>query len=192
MSLRDESADQIRQAVASISADLRTIQRQGGQGQLTPGPRFHLGGQFRGFDAERQSLQVRIHNDTYHYPLTQYDGAWLPFPNTSVLIFSEDTTEGMRPLLVAIDRGGRRIPPAPLIAMTVKALHPVQGLVTVHHPDWGMVRLNAPAGMLTAHSPKLGGLLHCRVVEALPHYYFVPMDLHPMGYDRIELLRMTR
>lgn len=62
-------------------------------------------GKYIDFDEENQSLEILVEGDTRYYSLEDYYSKYLPFPDTTVVIFSEDGSKGDIAKIFATNKG---------------------------------------------------------------------------------------
>ncbi|WP_198304747.1 hypothetical protein [Arcobacter vandammei] len=62
-------------------------------------------GKYIDFDEENQSLEILVEGNTRYYSLEDYYSKYLPFPDTTVVIFSEDGSKGDIAKIFATNKG---------------------------------------------------------------------------------------
>lgn len=67
--------------------------------------KLFLKGKYIAFDEDSQFLEILVEGETRYYSLEDYYSRYLPFPDTTVVIFSEDGSQGDVAKIFAINKG---------------------------------------------------------------------------------------
>ena len=160
-------------------------------------PEISLRGTFVDYLEREQALKIQIGHNAVFYPLSYYDGAWLPMPHQQVQISltseelpqraMSDSNRGIRasipddaaPVITAYGRNGRAIPPAPRIKLKVDSYNPAEGVLV--GIDAGGYRqelmLSEEFHSLYDSDFAYGQKVAFRRVSIPPRDYFVPISL---------------
>lgn len=180
----------LTQEIAALKA--RIEQQQGEmtrrfENSLNVGQRLYLRGMYRGFDAVRQSLQLTIEGREHYYPLTAYEGAWLPMPDTLALVFQSDADSDHARIL-GFENQGRMIPPARRLTLKLLGVDSLRNECLIEHPHYGRIRVTLPAQ--NSGSWKTGMQVSVKEIEAMPEVLLVP-DPGPQSSFHSTVCRKT-
>jgi hypothetical protein len=68
-------------------------------------PKLFVKGKFISFDEQNQSLEILVHGDVNYYSIEDYYSQYLPFPDSTVVIFSKYQTNGNKAKIFAMKKG---------------------------------------------------------------------------------------
>ena len=175
-------------------------------------PRLTLRGIFMGFDEETQTLEVRMPGepDDYYYPLSHYDGEWLPIPGQQVIITRSSrgaplwgrrsragkAASNTWPRIIGFSRYGASIPPAPVLSYKVEEYDCSTRALRVRAASGEELQLTLPETFDDLYDPdiRFGEVLHFRVIDVFPGRYYIPIEIptEPDNAERYaEILSLT-
>jgi hypothetical protein len=163
---------------------------------LIAAPRLTLHGFFVGFHADTQTLEIRIPGESEHYfyPLSHYDGEWLPIPGQQVIVTRssrgaplwglrtrehENTTSATWPRIIGFTRGGQSIPPAPVASLKVIEYNCAERTLRLRSAADEELVLTLPGAFDAIYDPdiRFGQVLHFRMIDVFPGRYYIPIQL---------------
>lgn len=68
-------------------------------------PKLFVKGKFISFDEQNQSLEILVNGDVSFYSIEDYYSQYLPFPDSTVVIFSKYQTNGNKAKIFAMKKG---------------------------------------------------------------------------------------
>lgn len=165
--------------------------------QIAAPPRIYLRGYYESFDPLDQTLQIQISGSTEHYPLSCYNGAWLPMPRQQVVITrthgfaparsamdfdgAEDADRRARergaPQITAFAAHGKAIPEAPRVRYSVEGYSPREGQLRLRDTAAQVQFLKMPEEFARYYNPDIrnGQTMEFRIVRVPPKRYFIPL-----------------
>jgi hypothetical protein len=202
----DAISDLSRQ-VEQLALALRSTQQKAlSLDQMSAPPRIGLHGQFEHFDPGHQALAVKLPGEPHihWYPLSYYDGEWLPIPGQQVMITrtrrgaparaagprprapEPHIVRGTRssaagilgsPRIIGFGERGTAIPPAPVETLQVVAYDYRNRTLQVHRSGQPHCTLRLPPGFERFYDPDIrhGQRVRCRVIDVYPGRYYVPL-----------------
>jgi hypothetical protein len=191
-------AKRLSSELDEISRTVRTLKkRMLSTEKLAATPRNFLWGIFEDFDAETQTIRVRIGSDLVFYPLSYYDGEWLPMPGQAIIVAMTRRGAPQRarlarsqvrgggadvavcaPRIIGFTRRGIAIPGAPVLQCRVEEYVPEERFVVVRNAAGKRWTMRLPERYASIYDPDLrhAQVLAFRVIDVPPTKYFIPLE----------------
>jgi hypothetical protein len=134
--------------------------------------RIYLNGTFNAFHASSQLLEIRLEKGIFYYPLKDYEGEYLPVPDSQVLIFQSGIPGQSRILIKAFEHGGRAIAPSKRLNLKVAGLDLQSAELVLQHPLYGQIRVMIPETLMLQSRWARGQFIRVKEIEAVPHTYW--------------------
>lgn len=134
-------------------------------------PTLYVKGKFIHFHEENQALEILVNGEHRYYPLNTYYSSHLPFPDSTVLIFSEIKSDGSVPQIIATIQGEIE-QFAEHHSFVFKGIQKTQAVF--HSKTLGYLYFSAPLEVLQEHTIKIDDKVKFRKIHWGITQYFIP------------------
>lgn len=150
-------------------------------------PTLFIKGKYLRFHKDNQALEILVHGENRFYSLANYYSEYLPFPDSTVVIFSEKQSGGKKPVIVSMNKGELEY----FAKMEKFIFHGVRkGNAVFKHHLHGYLDFVIPENLNIFKGIKIGQKLKFREVKHGVQSYFIPCDHDFYGsYNRFEILK---
>lgn len=150
-------------------------------------PKLFIKGKFISFDKDNQTLQILVNGDIRFYSINNYYSEYIPFPDTTVVIFSEVTTDGKVAKIFAIKKGE-------IDKFTNYHNFIFKGLknkeAIFHSKELGYLNFSMPVDLIDFYGIKLSDEVRFREVKYGIDQYFIPeVSDNIIKQNKLEILK---
>lgn len=150
-------------------------------------PKLFIKGKFIHFHEENQALEILVNGEHRYYPLNAYYSSYLPFPDSTVLIFSEIKSNGTSPKIISIAQGEVQ-KFAEYDYLIFKGIKKTQAIF--HSKTIGYLYFYMPLEMLQNHTIKIEDKVKFRKINwGVTQYYLPEINTDAIKQNRLAILQ---
>lgn len=147
-------------------------------------------GKYIAFDEQKQSLEILVDGSTRYYPLSDYYSKRLPFPDSTVAIFSEEKSNGKIAKIFAIYRGE-------IDRLTLHKSFVFKGVknrrAIFYAQTTGYIAFDMPENLIEKYGIKLDQSVDFReIIYGIKHYFVPQIELGSIRQDRLKILELLK
>jgi hypothetical protein len=150
-------------------------------------PKLYIKGKFVHFHEENQALEILVNGEHRYYPLNTYYSSYIPFPDSTAIIFSEINSDGNSPKIMAISQGEVQ-KFANYHYFIFKGIKKTQAIF--YSKFLGYLYLLTPLAVLENHTIKVDDKVKFREINYGVVKYFIPeIDTNVVKQNRLAILQ---